>query len=406
MTMSFELSEPLADYGRAIREWSAARVRPYAREADTNHRPPDCWPAVLDSCPVAISRTDRRDVAPQPDFAEGKWVRDLVVTENLNYGDHWISTLTGNGIGHLVVQLMGTPEQVETWYRPIVDGGGVAAFGLTEPGFGSDTAMVSTTATRDGDTWVINGSKMYCTYGGVADYVVVFATTDKALGPSAIKAFVVPKGTPGMVVAKMNEDKMGIRSWITSELVFDECAVPVGNMLGYTGDDAEPARSASGETKTRSGRGGALGALAQNKPNISALGIAMAQASLDIAGELLHEQRLGFSPRRWSIIEDELTMMSATVQRARRMNWNAQWLMDQRRHNKTEASMAKAYGPPTFERIIRRSMQLLGPEGTSTELLLEKWYRDVKILDIFEGSGQVQRIIIGRALMGQDAGRG
>ena len=406
MTLSFELSEPLADYGRTIREWSASTVRPFAREADTNHRPPDCWRDVLDSCPVAIGRTDRRDVAPQPEFGEGKWVRDLVVTENLNYGDHWISTLCGTGIGHLVVRLMGTPEQVETWYRPIVEEGGTAAFGLTEPGFGSDTAMVATTATRDGETWVLNGAKMYCTYGGVADYVVVFATTDKALGPSAIKAFVVPKGTPGMNVAKMNEDKMGIRSWITSELVFDECAVPVGNMLGYTGDAAEPARNASGETQTRSGRGGALGALAQNKPNIAALGIAMAQASLDIAGGLLHEQRLGFSPRRWSIIEDELATMDAAVNRSRRMNWHAQWLMDQRRHNKTEASMAKAYGPPTFERIIRRCMQLLGPEGTSTELLLEKWYRDVKILDIFEGSGQVQRIIIGRALMGQDAGRG
>ena len=136
------------------------------------------------------------------------------------------------------------------------------------------------------------------------------------------------------------------------------------------------------------------------------MGLGIAQASVDVATEILGGQRLGFTPRRWSSIEDDLVRMNAALERIRRVNFGAQWLLDNNLPNKSEASVSKAFGPPTFEKIIRRCMLLLGPDGTSNELLLEKWYRDVKILDIFEGSAQVQRIIIGRTLMGADAGRG
>ncbi len=223
MTLTFEMSTPLVDHGHAIREWSLACVRPYARIADTQHGPPDNWREVLDSCPVAISRHDRRDVEPVPDFTDGRWIKELHVVESLTYGDIWISDVQGQGIGHLVVNLTGTPEQIQRWYRPIVDEGGQTAFALTEPHFGSDTSMVATTATRDGDTWVLNGTKMYCSIGAHAQYVVVFANVDKSLGASGIKAFGVAKGTPGFIVAKANEDKLGIRSWQTSELLFADC---------------------------------------------------------------------------------------------------------------------------------------------------------------------------------------
>jgi acyl-CoA dehydrogenase len=406
VTLSYQLSQPLVEYGRTVSEWAKTECRPYAREADTRHQVPDNWPEILDTCPVSIGRYDKPEASAPPRFEEGRWVSGLVMTESLFYGDTWVSFVLGAGIGHLVVKLMGTAEQIERWYRPIVDRRGVTAFALTEPQFGSDTSMVATTAVRDGDTWVLNGTKIYCSLGGIADYTVVFATTDKSLGPSAIKAFVVPRGTPGLTIAKMNEDKLGIRSSLTSELFFDDCHIPVENLLGWAGDDGAVATDAKGKVQTRSGRGGALGALAQNKPNISAMGIGLSQASIDVATDILAEQKTGFTPKRWSAIETELSNMSAALDRARRVNWKAQWLSDQRLNSKTEASMSKAYGPPTFERIIRRCMQLLGPEGTSTDLLLEKWYRDVKILDIFEGSGQVQRIIIGRTLMGPDAGRG
>ncbi len=403
MTRTFELSQPLTKHAAILKEWSAAEVRPHARLADARHQPPDNWKAILDSCPVPISRRDGHKDKPVTDFTDGRWVKELLVTESLTYGDIWVSDVQGQGIGHLTVKLLGTPEQIERWYWPIIDHGGCAAFALTEPHFGSDTSMVATTATRDGDTWVLNGTKIYCSGGSHSEYVVVFANADKSQGPAGIRAFVVPKGTSGFIIAKANEDKLGIRSWQTSELLFQDCAIPVDHELGWLGGAD---LSAAQQPGTRSARSGALGALAQNKPNISAMGLGMTQASIDIASEILTSRKLGFTPQRWSGIEGELQRMNDALERIRRVNFGAQHLLDRGLPNKTEASVSKAYGPPTFEKIIRRCMQLLGPDGTSTELLLEKWYRDMKILDIFEGSAQVQRIIIGRTLMGADAGRG
>lgn len=400
----FELGPELQEYGKTLAAWSVANVRPHARLADENHAPPDNWREILDSCPVAISRRDRH-AKPLPEFSDGRWVRDLVTTEALTYGDLWVNDVQGSGIGHLTVKIMGTEEQVERWYRPIVDRGGQAAFALTEPGFGSDTSMVSTTATRDGDTWVINGTKMYCSGGATCEYVVVFANVDKSLGASGIKAFVVESATPGMIIAKRNEDKLGIRSWQTTELLFDGCVIPVDHMLGWIGDRGE-GTSEKGQPTTQSGRGGALGALAQNKPNISAMGLGIAQASIDVTRDRLSPLRDLFTGARWAKISNELDQMDDALHRVRRVNWGAQSLLDRGIANKSEASVSKAYGPPTFERVIRRCMQLNGPEGASRELLLEKWYRDAKILDIFEGSAQVQRIIIGRTLMGAESGRG
>lgn len=392
--MRFELSEPLQKYGATVREWSAAEVRPYARQADTDHAVPGNWPEILDTCPVPIGRIDKPESGPKPDFDDGDWIRELVLMESLNYGDTWVANVMGAGIGHLVVELLGTPEQVERWYRPIVEGGGQTAFGLTEPHFGSDTSQVATTATRDGDTWVLNGTKMYCSLGAIADYTVVFATTDRSQGPSAIRGFVVPRGTPGFDVAKANEDKMGIRSAITSEIVLRDCVIPVDHLLGWDGE----------QTAGPSGRSGALGALARNKPNISAMGVGLGAAALDITEARLAEVRDGFTTTRRELVESELVRMRAALDRARRVNYQAQWLLDHGRPNKTEASVSKAYAPPTIERIIRRCMQLLGPVGTTHQLLLEKWYRDVKIFDIYEGSAQVQRIIVGRHVLGR-AGR-
>jgi acyl-CoA dehydrogenase len=403
------LSQPLSDYVTAVRNWSRDHVRPAARAADERHGPPDNWREILDRCPVPLKRHDRFDLPHPPRFEDGRWVAELAITEALCYGDIWVNDVIGQGIGHLTVKLMGTPEQIERWYRPIVDRGGVAAFALTEPHFGSDTSMVATTATRDGESWVINGSKMYCSGGAHADYTIVFASTDKAAGPAAIAAFIVPKGTPGFIIAKANEEKLGIRSWQTSELLFDGCAIPLDHRLGWTGGGEADGRGAGGSASgpsTRSGRSGALGALAQNKPNISAMGLGITQAAIDVATEFLNHTRAEFSARRWAVIEEDLIRMNASLERVRRINWGAQRLLDLGLPNKTEASVSKAYGPPTFEKIIRRCLQLVGPNGASHDLLLEKWYRDVKILDIFEGSAQVQRIIIGRTLMGADAGRG
>jgi acyl-CoA dehydrogenase len=396
MSYSFTLSKPLVDYGQIVREWSAAQCRPYARQADTDHAPPSNWKEILDTAPVGLGRQDIVDAEPVPTFEEGHWVTDLVFHEAINYGDIWVAPVLGGGIGHLVVESMGTPEQIDRWYTPIIEKRQSTAFALTEPQFGSDTSMVATTATLDGDNWVLNGSKIYCSGAVHSEYVTVFATTDKSLGAKGISAFVVEKGTPGFIITKPNESKLGIRSWVTSALSFEDCVIPRENQLGWSADPSFKPRS--------SGQGGALGALANNRPNMAAMAIGLAQASLDISAGLLREQKAGYAPQRWSAVEVELDNMNAALDRGRRMNFKAQFLTDAGKADRAVSAAAKGYSPQTVDRVIRRCMQLLGPEGTSKELLLEKWYRDVKIMDIFEGSGQVQRIVVGRTLMGRTVG--
>ena len=396
MPYSFTLSKPLVDYGNTVREWSTAQVRPYARQADSEHAPPGNWKEILDTCPVGLGRQDIPDADPIPTFEEGHWVTDLVYHEALNYGDIWAGPVIGGGIGHLVVESMGTPEQVDKWYTPIVKNGFTTAFALTEPHFGSDTTQVSTTATLDGDSWVLNGSKIFCSGATTAAYTTVFATTDLSLGTRGIAAFVVPSGTPGLAITKRNESKLGIRSWQTSSLTFDNCMVPAENRLGWSADPDYKPRT--------SGQAGALGALGHNRPNMAAMAIALARASVDTAAGILRERRTGFTPQRWSAIQSEIENMNAALHRGRRMNLHAQFLVDSGKADRSVSAAAKAYSPQTVDRVIRRCMQLLGPDGISEELLLEKWYRDVKIMDIFEGSGQVQRIIVGRDLMGRLVG--
>jgi acyl-CoA dehydrogenase len=396
MTLSMELSPELVDYATQLEEWAVAVGRPLARDADTRHARPDDWSRILDSCPVPLGRAGRGADDALPEVPDGKWIQALAFHESLNYGDTWMFGSLGNGIGHLVVEAMGTPEQVSRWYDPVVRDGICTGFGLTEPQFGSDTSLVATSARRDGACWVLNGVKLYCSQAAIADYTTIFATTDPSAGPEAIAAFVVPRSTPGFVIVKENEEKLGMRSWMTSQLSLEDCAVPLENMLGC---------SADGQLATRrSGRGGALAALNNNRPNMAAIAVGLARASLDVAHDELLSRRFGFTTQRWATVEQEIATMRAAVDRGRRMTYRAQDLVQRGTPDRTISAMGKAYAPETAERVIRRCMQLLGPDGSSHDLLLEKWWRDCKILDIFEGTGQIQRLLIARGLMGKAAG--
>lgn len=386
MAVGFELSAELRDYGHQLREWSVARIRPHARRADTDHRPPDDWQEIFDTCPVPISKSGLLEQPFLPRFGEGERLRVLVQYEALNYGDTWGQNRFGGGIGHVVVQLLGTPEQAAHWYEPIVaKPDALTGFALSEPGAGSDTSRIATRAVQDGDGWVIDGSKIFCSHGASAEFIVVFAATDDAAGSGV---FVVEKDTPGFTVVRANEDKLGLRSWQTSQLSFSGCRVPLHHRLGW---------DASGAS-ARAGRLAGLAVLNNNRPNVSALGVGVAQAAVDLTRDLLWERRRGYRPDRWTVVETELAAMDGALERIRLMCRRAQWMADRGLRNRAEASMAKTIGPATTERVVRRCMELLGPEGASTSLLLEKWYRDLKILDIFEGTGQIQRTIIAREL--------
>jgi acyl-CoA dehydrogenase len=383
------VSKPLTDYCHSLQEWAATECRPYAREADRTHALPAKWREILDTAPVPLGRYDQPGADPFPEFSDGYWVSRLAFYEACAYGDIWVAQAIGNGIGHLVVQAMGTVEQVEKWYTPVLQFGWTTGFSLTEPHFGSDTSQVATTAVRDADHWVLNGTKIFTSYGATADYTVVFATIDKALGSRGIHAFVVERDTPGVEITRVNEHKMGIRAWVTSTLTFDDCRIPLENALGWR----------NGEFSSVKGHAGALATLALNRPNIAGTAIGIAQAALDTTADLLLVQKPSFSASRWSRVHDELVAMNDALERARRVARRAQQLLDSGKADRIAPATAKAYAPQTCERVVLRCMQLLGPDGATEELLLEKWYRDLKIMDIFEGSGQIQRVIVSRELL-------
>jgi acyl-CoA dehydrogenase len=406
MTIELAISPATEALRERVREWSVTQARPLAREADRRHAAPEGADAVLAACPVGLGFPLRNVPGGPLDEAfraDGSYLVTALVQEAIAYGDGWPLWTNGGSIGQNVVKGMGTPAQKERWVGGIARGEmQFAAFALTEPHFGSDVAQVATTAVRRGDAWILNGSKMYCSMGASADYVVVFATIDKAAGRHGIRAFVVEKNAPGFRVTKRNEEKLGIRCAETSELKFEDCAVPLDHCLGWTGD----AKPAGGGDRKQSGFLGAVTTLGTTRPLLAGISLGLARAAKDTAAEWVAERRSEFTAVRLARIEDEFVRMDTALDHARRMVLRAAWMKDRKIPNTREASAAKAFGPPVAERVIRRSMQIMGPDGTSERYLVEKWHRDVKIYDIFEGSGQVMRITMSRERMGAAAARG
>jgi acyl-CoA dehydrogenase len=384
-----------------VRAWALSEVRPHARQADRDHHapPPARVAEILSTMPVTLSDESLDEVGP----GDGQAVLATLVIEETTYGDHWINwELPGSGIGRGTIKKLGTPAQKAKWLGGMKDGTyDRAAFALTEAHCGSDPARLATTATRDGETWVLNGTKIYCSGGATSDLVVVFATVDKSLGRDGVRAFVVPRDAPGFVVTKANEHKLGIRSSQTAELLFDDCVIPLDNCLGWTDHDA-----GSDQPAGMSGFQGAVTTLDNTRPGIAAMSLGLARAAVDETAGWFAERRSYFTPERRDRVQCDLDRMRERIDVSRLAIHRAAWLADQNRDNRREASIAKAHGPVVAEQVIRRCLQLMGPDGWSEEYLVEKWYRDVKIFDIFEGSGQIQRMIVSRYAMGPAAARG
>src|SRR5262245_38451978 len=352
MTIELRVSPATEALRERVREWSVTLARPLAREADRRHAAPEGADAVLAACPVGIGFPLRAKPGSELEqaFAEdGAYLVTALIQEAIAYGDGWPLWTNGGSIGQNVVKIMGTPEQKDRWVGGLARGEmQFAAFALTEAHFGSDVSQVATTATRSGDAWVLNGSKMYCSMGASADYVVVFATIDKSAGRHGIRAFVVEKGAPGFRVTKRNEEKLGIRCAETSELKFEDCAVPLDHCLGWTGD-ARP--RASGE-RVQSGFVGAVTTLGTTRPLLAGISLGLARAAVDVAAEWVAERRSEFTAVRLAKIEETFAGMDAALDHARRLVLRAAWMRDRRIPNTREASAAKAYGPPIAERVI------------------------------------------------------
>jgi acyl-CoA dehydrogenase len=375
-------------------------MRPISREYDEKeHQKP--W-QFLETMWSASTQGEPQAEGGQEAEAGGARQRNLytvLTTEELCWGDAGLFLSIPNaGLGGAAVAAAGTVEQKERFLQRFKGGKPKwGAMAITEPGCGSDSAAVTTTATRDGDDWVINGTKIFCTAGQMAlekseGFVVVWATVDKKAGRAGIKPFVVEHGTPGMSVVKV-ENKLGIRVSDTAAIVFDNCRVPADYLLG------------SPEVKKE--RGGFKDVMATfdaTRPIVAAMAIGVGRAALDFVRDFLNEHnvpiRYGISPRRLTAVERDFMEMEMQLKVARLLTWRAAWMLDMGMRNNLEASMAKAKAGRVVTQITQKAVEILGPLGYSRRLLVEKWMRDAKINDIFEGTQQINMLIVARRILG------
>ncbi len=290
-------------------------------------------------------------------------------------------------LGALPILIGGTDEQKRRWIPDLAGGAKIAAYALTEPGSGSDAAgSMRTKARRDGDDYVLDGSKIWITNGSVADVVTVFAVTDPAKGPNGISAFVVEKDTPGFIVGKL-EKKMGIRGSPTVELVFENCRVPAGNRLGEEGQGFKIA----------------MKVLDKSRPGIAAQALGIAQGALDFATEYT-KGRIAFGKpiSQQQGLQFMMADMKTEVEAARLLLYEAARKCDENAADVTTwAAMAKLKCGDVAMSVTTDAVQLLGGYGYSTEYPVERMMRDAKITQIYEGTQQIQRIVIARSMVGK-----
>jgi alkylation response protein AidB-like acyl-CoA dehydrogenase len=309
---------------------------------------------------------------------------DCLVAEEFGAGCAGVATtIMGNSLALAPIVLAGTPEQLEQFVAPMCAEPNLAAFCLTEAGAGSDVASLRMTARREGDEYVLNGSKRFITNGGVASLYVAFATLNPELKHKGICAFIVPADTPGVSYGK-KEDKMGQRASATREVIFDNVRVPVANRLGEEGQ----------------GFLIAMQTLDRARAGVAALALGVAQAAFEAAAEYAKQrQQFGQPIANFQAIQFMLADMAIKIETARMMVWKAAWLTDQGRPNSYESSIAKCYASDIAMQVTTDAVQIFGGYGYIKEYPVEKYMRDAKLMQIYEGTNQIQRLVIARNLL-------
>jgi alkylation response protein AidB-like acyl-CoA dehydrogenase len=279
--------------------------------------------------------------------------------------------------------MFASEAQKQRYLEPLATGRRLAAWGLTEPGSGSDAAAMRTSAVRDGDQWILNGSKAFITHGHSADTMVVMAVTNRAQGTKGISTFIVERGTPGLVAGR-KEDKLGMRASETCEVILQNCRVPGDQMIGDEGQ---------GFIQT-------LQVLDAGRIGIAALAVGLAQGAFEAARAYAAERSQfgrnidSFQSIRWKLLDN-----ATRVEAARLLTYRAAWLKDQGRRTTLESSMAKLYASESAVRVSEDAVQIFGGYGFVKDYPAEKFFRDVKLTTIGEGTSEVQRLVIARQLL-------
>ncbi len=393
MTFGLELTPAQHDLVTRAHRFAEDVIRPVAAEYDRKQEMP--WPVL--------------EEAAQQGFYNALFYRDLLTDptglslplflEEIFWGCAGIGlTVVLPALALSALNQAGLPEQVAKWAPQMFGEPGdikLAALAVSEPQGGSDVANNQTRARREGDEWVIDGEKMWIGNGGIADVHVVNAVVDPELRTKGQAMFIVEKGTPGLEHIR-NVDKLGSRASMTAELRFNECRIPAENLLG--GDEKLERRLAKAREGT--GRSAALGAFEQTRPLVAAMAIGIARAALEYSVEYANEREAFGQP----IMENQgvsfpLAEIAADIDAARLLTWRAAWMGSQKvPFQHAEGSMAKMKASEVAVRATERAIQTCGGWGYISDLPVEKWYRDAKLYTIFEGTSEIQRVVIGRAL--------
>lgn len=316
----------------------------------------------------------------------GANLRLIFSTEALCWGDAGLLlSLPNAGLGNAALMAVANDDQIARF------GSKWIAMAITEPQSGSDSGSISTTAELDGDEWILNGEKIFVTCADRCDAVVVWATIDKDAGKAGVKSFIVEKGTPGFKLEKL-ERKLGIRASDTGTFLLKNCRIPKDNILG----DPTIAKSTEGFK-------GVMKTFDNTRPLVAAMANGIASAAIDLLKEHLQDNdvELNYTKNVHNIssVEKEYYRMEAELEAMRLLTWRAAWMADNNQANNLEASMAKAKSGRMATLITQKCCDILGPLGFSRKYLAEKWMRDSKIMDIFEGTGQIQHLIVARNVL-------
>ncbi|GGU31330.1 acyl-CoA dehydrogenase family protein [Nocardioides albus] len=397
--MSINLEDPkkLKPLREQIHQVAMNMLRPISRKYDkAEHEYPtelDMLAAMADGLSEsgqgegAGATGVRRDSKPDDGSVKnGANMSSVLSVNEMCWGDVGLTlAMPRQGLGNSAIASVANDEQHERF------DGVWAAMAITEPGTGSDSANIKTTATLDGDHYVLNGEKIFVTSGDRADAVVVWATLDKELGKAAIKSFVVEKGTPGMKVERL-EHKLGIKASDTATITFTDCRVPAENLLG------------SPEIDIKQGFAGAMATFDNTRPLVASMAVGCARAALDYTRDLLEKAGVEIDYDRPAQLQSaaaaKFIQLESDYEGAYLLMLQAAWMADNRQPNSKEASMAKAKAGRMGSDVTLSCVELAGTIGYSEGELLEKWARDSKILDIFEGTQQIQQLIVARRVLG------
>ncbi|RPI33274.1 MAG: acyl-CoA dehydrogenase [Chloroflexota bacterium] len=408
--IDFEMPKPIEMQRNALQTVAVNMMRTVSRYYDENeHEIP--WD-YINFMHQAMKATGAGSLAPSDQKktdSDGKprprlgYQMLAYMLEMLSWGDVGMYLVTpGGGLGAAAVEATGTPEQKQKFLaRFRADEPAFGAMAMTEPHAGSDTSAIRTTAILDKDTneWVLNGEKIFVTAGHKSlcegdGFVVVWATIDPKTGRAGMRPFVVEANTPGIKVAKL-EHKMGIRASDTAAVVLTDCRVPYDHILGSPEVIVE---------KTNTGFKGAMATFDATRPLVAATAIGVARATLELLKELLAEQgvsiRYGLPRQKLTSVERDVIDMEVMLRSAWLLVLKAVWMADNGKPNSTEASMAKVRAGDIVTKITQKAVEIMGPLGYSRDLLLEKWFRDAKISDIYEGTGQINRLVVARHILG------